>query len=411
MLPRKITITARTNSRYEYKNVLNHVNDVHDWRDEYHDLFASKFGFKYVYSFSAGRTALYVILKSLDIGEGDEIVLQGYTCAAVPKPIILCGATPVYIDILKDDYSMDYSMLEKSITSKTRAVIVQHTYGIPSSSVDKIRQFCDDKGLILIEDCAHAIGVYDEQGRVVGSVGDVAFYSTDHTKIMSTSIGGLVATNNGNIGEKLNNFYLKTPELSDNEELSVAKQFRLFYLMYGKWLYWLFDLNFITQLLRGYIYKFFMGKNKFFFMEDFCNFNNSDYTFPAKLSNVQAWIGINQLKDIDGNINGRRNVLKWYNKYLSKEKQSKYSPMLVYPIEVNDTQAVIRKLRNICRVERMFSLPIHCIQESELELFKLDLEDVPIAVDTCEHIINLPMNPSLSEREVAKICKIVNNSI
>ena len=94
------------------------------------ELLASRFPGHFITLTSSGRQALYDLLKSYSIGKGDEVILQAFTCIAVPEPIIWTGATPIYADIAKDSYSIDPKDLERKITSHTKAIIIQHTFGI-----------------------------------------------------------------------------------------------------------------------------------------------------------------------------------------------------------------------------------------------------------------------------------------
>jgi len=84
-----------------------------------------------IYTFNSGRSALYVLLKALGIGKGDEVLLQAFTCIAVPNCILWTGATPVYVDI-DNTLNIDPDQVEKNITTKTKAIIIQHTFGNPA---------------------------------------------------------------------------------------------------------------------------------------------------------------------------------------------------------------------------------------------------------------------------------------
>lgn len=85
------------------------------------------------YTYLRGRWALYYALKALNIGKGDEVALQAYTCLAVPEAIIATGATPVYVDVEKGHFNINPSDLVSKINSRTKAIIIQHTFGIPAN--------------------------------------------------------------------------------------------------------------------------------------------------------------------------------------------------------------------------------------------------------------------------------------
>jgi dTDP-4-amino-4,6-dideoxygalactose transaminase len=144
------------------------------------------------------------ILHALQIGEGDEILIQAFTCNAVPNPIIWMGAKPVYADIT-DDLNIDPADIERKITPKTKAIIVQHTFGMPAD-MDRILEIAARRNLYVIEDCAHALGAR-YKGRLVGTLGDASFFSFGRDKVISSVYGGMAASNNPEIAKKIEEFW------------------------------------------------------------------------------------------------------------------------------------------------------------------------------------------------------------
>ncbi len=168
---------------------------------ELEEQFKKYLGVKYALSFNSGRSSFFAILKSMGIQEGSEILLQAFTCNAVPNPVLWAGFRPVYVDCNKDDFNMDVSDLGAKITVKTRVVVVQHTFGLPAN-MDEIRGICGANNLILIEDCAHSLGAeYD--GQKIGAFNKAAFFSFSRDKIISSVYGGIATTNDDEIGKKL----------------------------------------------------------------------------------------------------------------------------------------------------------------------------------------------------------------
>ncbi len=138
--------------------------------------------------YDCGRSALYEILDALDANEKDEVLVQAFTCVVVPAAILKAGYKPVYVDT--DRVNMRVEDLKDKITTRTKALIVQHTFGFPDE-MDAIRELCDQHNIFLIEDLAHSL-----TGRNLGTYGDAAFLSFGSTKIISCSRGGVALTKN-----------------------------------------------------------------------------------------------------------------------------------------------------------------------------------------------------------------------
>ncbi len=142
--------------------------------------------------FNSGRSALLAILQAFGIGAGDEVLVQAFTCVAVPNSVLWAGAKPIYVDIDKT-YNMNPGDAEKKITKKTKALIIQHTFGIPAQ-VDKLLVLAKKHKLTVIEDCAHGLGVI-YKGKKLGTLGDASFFSFGRDKVMSSVWGGAGFTN------------------------------------------------------------------------------------------------------------------------------------------------------------------------------------------------------------------------
>ena len=144
------------------------------------------------FTFFRGRVGLYKILESLGIGKGHEVITQAYTCVAVPEGILASGATPVYVDIDASGYTLDPNDLQRVITDKTRAIIVQHTFGLPAD-MEPIVQAAQEHNLMIIEDCCHTVKS-KHFGQTLGTFGKAAFYSFEYGKPYPVGAGGSVVT-------------------------------------------------------------------------------------------------------------------------------------------------------------------------------------------------------------------------
>jgi dTDP-4-amino-4,6-dideoxygalactose transaminase len=169
------------------------------------EYFRRRFKASHAYVFASGRGALFAILSALGITAGDEVMLQAFTCVAVPGPILWRGATPVFVDIDPETLNIAPEDLEKKITVRTRAVIIQHTFGVPAD-MEKILAIARAHNLFIIEDCAHAIGS-TINGKEIGTFADAAFFSFGRDKAVSSVFGGIAVFHHGILGEKAHRIY------------------------------------------------------------------------------------------------------------------------------------------------------------------------------------------------------------
>jgi len=295
-------IFSGTNSWHEWRLALTQFLFCKDYKEErvikeYEVKFAEKVITKFAYSFGAGRMALYAILEALEISEGDEIIVPAYTCVVVPNAVLYRGAKPIYVDIERESCNIDVSKIEEAITSKTKAIFAQHTFGLPCD-LDVIKEIASKHNLKVIEDCAHALGA-SYKGRPVGGISDVAFFSTDHSKITSTFLGGMVTTSDEEIARKIKAIQQKAPFLPAKLHRKLMLGFLLEFPLYSAYTYWLgkFSLAVLSKL--GCI---------FYWRDEHLHKKPEDYPYPARLSAQQAQIGISQLQKLEDNIAHRRSV-------------------------------------------------------------------------------------------------------
>jgi len=143
-----------------------------------------------IFLLNSGRSALFLLLRALRIGPKDKVTLQAYTCNAAVNPLLWVGATPVWVDIDQTG-NLDPQKLRK--VKRLRAVLVQHTFGLPAQ-IERIKKFCQQNNLFLIEDCAHALGGRFKK-RLLGRWGDFAFFSFGRDKVISSVYGGALLVN------------------------------------------------------------------------------------------------------------------------------------------------------------------------------------------------------------------------
>ena len=169
------------------------------------------FGTK-AFLFSSGREGLLALLRSLNYETSSEILIQGYTCVALPNAIHAAGYTPVFVDTNPQTLNADISHLEGKITSRTKAVICQHTFGIVADT-ERLKSICNKHGLDLIEDCAHILP--DVTGpKVIGKHGDYLMLSFGRDKAVSGISGGAIISKNDDVSQEIEEEEKRAKEVS-----------------------------------------------------------------------------------------------------------------------------------------------------------------------------------------------------
>ena len=164
--------------------------------------FAAYLGVEHAVGVASGTDAVLLALRALGVGPGDEVITVAHTAVATVAAIELAGATPRFVDISPDTYTLDPAQLAAAITPRTRAVIPVHLYGAPAD-MDAILAVARAHGLLVVEDCAQAHGAR-YRGQMVGTLGDAAAFSFYPTKnLAALGDGGAVATNRPEVADRL----------------------------------------------------------------------------------------------------------------------------------------------------------------------------------------------------------------
>jgi dTDP-4-amino-4,6-dideoxygalactose transaminase len=160
---------------------------------EFEEAFAELLGVRHAVAVSSCTAALHLAYLAAGLGPGDEIIMPSFTFVATAAAAVYAGATPVFADIIGlDNPSIDPADVERKLTSRTKAVAVVHFGGYPAA-VDELRDLCQQRGLALIEDCAHTPSV-SLDGKKLGSFGLAGAFSFFSNKVFAIGEGGLVAT-------------------------------------------------------------------------------------------------------------------------------------------------------------------------------------------------------------------------
>lgn len=365
------------------KNLL---KNQQDWRDEnmvaeYEKRFAQWNGSEFSFAFMSGRVALSACLYALNLNKGDEVLLPGYTCVVVPNAINYAGLTPVYADIELDTYGLDAREIERKITPRTKVVILHHLYGLVCRDYEKIIAVAREYGLKVIEDCAHSTGA-EYKGKKVGNLGDLAFYSSEQSKIFNTIQGGIVTTNSSDFGCKLTEYYRQCSSPSNALIYKQLSNVILNYYQFSDPLRW----------WKGDVAELFYGKHRIVSTtkDEECGIKPKYY--GQKMPAAIAKIGINQLTKID-EYNRQRIIAarKWgdwcdtkkYNKPLVVEHSTPV--YLRYPVLVEESK---KKDLSWAKEELGINLGVWFV--SNMHPVQAHLEDCPNADEAVRKCINFP---------------------
>lgn len=163
--------------------------------------FARYIGVAHGVGVGSGTDALHLAIRALGIGAGDEVITVAHTAVATAAAIEMAGATPVFVDIEPDHFTIDANLVEAAITPRTRAIVAVHIYG-GAADLEALIDIARRRGLRLIEDCAQAHGAR-YRGARLGSFGDVSCFSFYPTKNLGAiGDGGLIATNDAEVAQR-----------------------------------------------------------------------------------------------------------------------------------------------------------------------------------------------------------------
>ncbi len=337
-------------------------------------LLAKYLGAKHVVVVSSCTAAMHLSLIALGIGKGDEVITTPFTFVSTANVIIQAGAEPVFVDIKKDTYDIDPEQIKKAITPRTKAIMPVHYAGQPCD-IEAILDIAKKHNLFVIEDAAHAIGA-EYKNKKIGTFGTTTCFSFYATKNMTTCEGGAIATNNSKIADKIRILRLHGMDRDAWKRYSEK----------GSWYYEIKDCGWKYNLI-----------------------------------DMQAAIGIHQLKKLDKFNRIRRRYAKIYNEGFKKikkitiphERLNIKHVYYLYPILVDgyDRKEFIKKMqkRGIGCSVHFIPLHLHPFYKSR---FGFKKGDFPNSEWVYKREVSLPLYPKMKEEDlryvIENVKKILN---
>ncbi len=320
---------------------------------KFEEDFSRYIGTNYAVGVNSGSDALFLALKSIGIGRGDEVITVSHTFISTADAVVRNGAKPVFVDINQDTYCMDVSKIEEKITKKTKAILPVHLYGHPVD-MDPICKLNEDYDLYVIEDACQAHGA-EYRGKKAGSIGDMGCFSFYPTKNLGAyGDGGAVVTDNEELKEKL-------------------------------------------VQMRNY------GQSEKYF-HDFVGIN-------SRLDELQAVILQTKLKYLDTWIKSRRKNAMLYAELLQdsdvavpvEKPYAKHAYHLYVVMSKNRDYLKEKLLKNNIHAQIHYPVPVHR-QKAYLNWNRLSLD----ATDqVCSKILTLPLHPWMSSEEISKVADCI----
>ena len=342
-----------------------------------------------IFCYYRGRVALYALLRALDLKRGDEVLLQAFTCLAVPSPVVGLGLRPVYLDITKASYNLDPDQLEGRITNKAKAIIVQHTFGIPAE-MDAVLAVAKAHNLAVIEDCAHVLGS-KYRGTELGNWGDAAFCSYEWGKPLVVGLGGAAVVHSPGLADKLRALYgeLVVPPFRDRCLLNL--QYFAHALLRRPALYWMLRDIFRRLTASGLL----IGN---FGEDELAGSLNRE--FQWKMGPSQARRLIRKLRRAQETIAQCKRVAKRYETGLRELglpcldcPPGSEAVLLLYPMWAEDKPQVLAEARRR-RIELrdLFVSPIHPLAGDQWKNVGYVRGMCPVAEEASRHVVSLPVN-------------------
>ncbi len=274
--------------------------------DAFERTFAAVVGDGQARALAGGRMALFTALKAFGVGAGHEVVLPGFTCAVVASAVLRTGATPVFTDVDPATFGTNPEAVERALTPRTRAVIAQHSFGIPCR-VDELRTMTSARGIALIEDCALTLGSTLD-GVTVGNFGDAAFFSTDHSKPLNTLVGGVLYTRDAGLQEEVDRTVRTLPTLPEEQQRRILGQLRLERRLARPGSYGAYQCAMLLRSLTRRVLKTGMT----FLDDDYTVERTGAYPFPARMPAMLARLGLYELDRWPREATRRRALLAAY---------------------------------------------------------------------------------------------------
>ena len=328
--------------------------------NEFEKRFAEYIGTKYAVALNSGTAALHLALKVLGI-ENMEVITTPMTFVSTNHAILYNQGIPVFVDIEPDTLNINAIEIRRNIGQKTKAIIVVH-YGGHSCNMDPILEMAKDEKIAVVEDVAHGCGG-EYKGRKLGSLGDIGCFSFHAVKNLSTGDGGMITTNDGALYSRL--MKLRWMGITKDTWSREEKDKRY------SWYY-----------------------------------NVEEVGFKYHMNDIQATLGLVQLKKLDKMNYRRKEISERYNKNFIGLKWLEIPTVKPYANPSYHNYVVKLEKRdqlNLFLQEKEISTGVHYVPNNHYEMYRMFRGDTPVANSIWKRLLTLPLFPDLRDEEVELI--------
>lgn len=322
---------------------------------EFEAAFASLVSTPYAVATSSGTTALQASLRALDLRPGDKVITTPFSFVATNNVIVDAGAVPVFVDIDPKTFNLAPDKVEQALQRypRVRAILAVHLYGLPFDS--SLVKMAERHGVYLIEDAAQAHGA-SVSGKMVGSLGHIAAFSFYPTKNMTTTEGGMVTTSDSKLAERV--------RLIVNQ----GQKARYEYACLG---------------------------------------------FNYRMTDLQAALGLVQLRLLPARNERRREIAHFYNDHLTHDLTKPFEPFghhhvyHQYTLQSPLRTQLMAALKNAGIAANIYYPRLIC-REPFMSAYEFEVDSLPVAEQIVEQVFSIPVHPGLTNDEITVVVQVIN---
>ncbi len=338
---------------------------------EFESLVCDYLGSGYGVAVFSCTSAMFLVLRSLGIKKGDEVIVPTFTFASTAHVVVHCGATPVFVDIDPKTLQMDCNKVKNKITNRTKAIIAVH-YGGNVVDMDSLIDTAKEHNLYIIEDAAHAIGS-EYRGNKIGTLdSDATCFSFYATKNIVTAEGGMVITNNLSLANEVRK--LSRYGISDSRQIWDNR--------YSSKPSWDYDIELIGYKANMTDLNAAIGLHQIKRLDEF-----------NRIRTIYSGIYISELKDLE------------FIKVDDNNKSSWHLFPLLLPVNVN-RELFISELGNRGIGTSVLFKPLH-LHTAYKKLLNTKAGDYPVSESVYNRLINLPISPAIKKDDIYYISSVV----